>query len=133
MLMGDELKDGEAKTLNELLDEITNLRSEIKEIDEKRSNLKNKLNNCESITLYKLEEQGIDRIGNESCTVSIRKDIVPNVEDWDQVHMYVKKTGQFELLHRRMSSTAYKELQSMGSNVPGVKPRELIRINFRSK
>lgn len=121
------------KTLNELLDEITDLRSKIKQIDEDRSTLKLRLMDCEAITINKLQDQGIDRIGNDTCTVSIRKEIVPKVEDWDEVHAYVKNTGQFELLHRRMSSTAYRELQSMGSNVPGVKPTELTRINFRSK
>ena len=121
------------KTLNELLDTIAELRTDIKELDETRSTLKIKLMDYEAITINKLEEQGIDRIGNDTCTVSIRKEIVPAIEDWDEVYTYIKETGQFELLHKRMAATAYRELQSMGADVPGVKAKELPRSNFRSK
>ena len=121
------------KTLNELLDTIAELRTNIKELDETRSTLKLKLMDYEAITINKLEEQGIDRIGNDTCTVSIRKEIVPAIEDWDEVYTYIKETGLFELLHIRMAATAYRELQSMGSDVSGVKDKELTRINFRSK
>ena len=67
------------------------------------------------------------------CTVSIKKEIVPTVEDWDSVHQHIIDTGQFELMQKRMSATAYRELQQMGQEVPGVVPTELTRMNFRSK
>ena len=55
------------------------------------------------------------------------------MEDWDAVQRHVRDTGQFELLHRRMSATAYRELLTLNLTVPGVKSTELTRINFRSK
>ena len=48
-------------------------------------------------------------------------------------YQHLIQTKQFELLQKRMSATAFRELLQMGMNVPGVKATELTRVNFRSK
>jgi len=48
------------------------------------------------------------------------------------LHEHITETNQFELLQKRMSATAYRELVATGFDVPGVKSTELTRINFRS-
>ena len=65
--------------------------------------------------------------------LSIKEEIVPTVQDWDEVYKYLIQTKQFELIQKRMSATAFRELLQMGMNVPGVKATELTRVNFRSK
>ena len=42
------------------------------------------------------------------------------VEDWDKLYAYVKKTGSFELLQRRLSDAAIAERADAGKPVPGV-------------
>ena len=121
------------KQLNELLNKSADLRSKIRELGEQTKVFNIDLNICQAAIIKELEEQGVDRVGNDVCTISIRKEIVPKVEDWDQVYDYLLRTKQFELLHRKMTATAYRELQTSGIEVPGVKPMELTRINFRSK
>ena len=49
------------------------------------------------------------------------------------MHQHILDTKQFELLQKRMSATAWRELLQMGQAVPGVKATELTKINFRSK
>ena len=119
--------------MDDLLIELDSIRTAIQLLQKAEKIHKIEQMDLESAIINKLEEQGIDRIGNNICTVSIRKEIVPTIENWDEVYTYIKETGQFELLHKRMAATAYRELQSMGFDVPGVKPKELTRINFRSK
>jgi hypothetical protein len=58
---------------------------------------------------------------------------VPTVEDWDAVYKHLLDTKQFELIQRRMSAVAFRELLQMGRSVPGVKATELTKVNFRSK
>ena len=74
----------------------------------------------------------LDKISNDVCTISLKNEIVPTVENWDDLHEHIVKTGQFELLQKRMSATAYRELITAGMDVPGVKSTELTRVNFRS-
>ena len=121
------------KTINELLDDLYSIRTEVKSLQEQESELKRSQRELEATLMTKLDQQGVDRVGNDVCTVSLKKEIVPTVEDWEAVQRHVRDTGQFELLQKRMSAVAYRELRSMNLDVPGVKATELTRINFRSK
>ena len=121
------------KNLNELMDELASVRGEIKTIQEQEKVLKLNQNDLESAIMHKMEEQGLDQIANDVCTVSKKIETVPTVEDWEAVHKHILDTNQFELLQKRMSATAWRELLQMGQLVPGVKATELTKINYRSK
>ena len=123
----------EDKNLNTLLDELASIRGEIKSLQEQEKVLKLRQNDLDSEIIRKMEDQGLDQIANDVCTVSKKINVVPTVEDWDVVHQHILDTKQFELLQKRMSATAWRELLQMGQAVPGVKATELTKINFRSK
>lgn len=123
----------EKQTMDELLTELTEVRTSLKNLQEKERGFKSRKMELEARIVSSLKQQGIDRIGNASCTVSIKEEVVPTVEDWDQVYQHLLQTKQFELIQKRMSATAFRELLQMGMNVPGVKATELTRVNFRSK
>tara|TARA_R100000995_G_C3440578_1_gene103102 strand:- start:372 stop:740 length:369 start_codon:yes stop_codon:yes gene_type:complete len=118
--------------LTDLLAELATAREAIKELQAQEKVFKTEQRELEHKIAIRLQEQGLDKISNDICTVSIKTEIVPTVENWDDVFEHISQTNQFELLHKRMSSTAYRELIASGTNVPGVKSTELTRINFRS-
>lgn len=120
------------KKLNDLLVEVAKIRGEIKTVQAEEKSLKSQQRELESQISIRMQEQGLDKISNDVCTISLRNEIVPTVEDWDQLHEHITDTGQFELLQKRVSATAYRELITAGMDVPGVKSTELTRINFRS-
>jgi len=120
------------KKLNDLLSEVTKIRTEIKSVQSEEKLLKAQQRELESQISIRMQEQGLDKISNDVCTISLKNEIVPTVEDWDQLHEHIIKTNQFELLQKRMSATAYRELITTGMDVPGVKSTELTRVNFRS-
>ena len=64
------------------------------------------------------------------CTISLKTEIVPTVSDWDALCTNIFDTGQTELLQKRMSATAFRELLAMGQSVPGVRSTELDRLNY---
>ncbi len=111
----------EKQTMDELLTELTEVRTSLKNLQEKERGFKSRKMELEARIVSTLKEQGIDRIGNDNCTVSIKEEVVPTVEDWDQVYQHLLQTKQFELIQKRMSATAFRELLQMGMNVPGVK------------
>ena len=121
------------QTMDELLTDLTEVRMNLKNLQEKERGFKSHKMELEAKIVSTLKQQGIDRVGNDGCTVSIKEEIVPTVQDWDEVYKYLIQTKQFELIQKRMSATAFRELLQMGMNVPGVKATELTRVNFRSK
>ena len=121
------------KSMDTLLNELHEVRSNLKELLEKESALKKIKGELETELVIMLEGQGIDQISNDKATISIKKEIVPTVENWDVFQEYIAETGMFELMQKRASATAYRELQQMGQDVPGVRATELTKVNFRSK
>ncbi len=68
-------------------------------------------------TLPKSEASGV--AGKVARVTVINKE-VPQVSNWDLLYKHIKKTGQFELLGRRLSATAINERWEAGKEVPGV-------------
>ena len=117
----NELIEARAKVKNE----TATLNAELKELNKAKDELDYQL-------LTKLDEQGLSRTANDKASVSINQDTVPEVTDWDALYAHVLEQQDFSLLQRRVSSTAYKELLKLGEEIPGLQPREIRRINFRS-
>lgn len=44
----------------------------------------------------------------------------PEVEDWPTLYKHIQKTGEFELLFRRINTAAVKERWELSQKVPGV-------------
>lgn len=59
-------------------------------------------------------------IAGKLARVTVVTKEVPQVTDWEQLYKYVKKTGDFSLLQRRVGDAAIKERWENGKEVPGV-------------
>ena len=121
-----------AQKLNDLLAEYGTVRDGIKDLQAQEKELNTLKRELESQIAIRMTEEGLDKISNGGRTISLMNEIVPDVQDWDALQQHVAETGEFELLHRRVSATAYREKVALGTSVPGVADRELTRINYRS-
>jgi len=73
-------------------------------------------------TLPKSEASGVSgRLAN----VRIVSDEVPTVKNWEAFYAYVRKTGSFDLLQRRLAKEAVNERLEDRVKLPGV---EVIKI-----
>tara|TARA_B110000093_G_C12822251_1_gene347432 strand:- start:163 stop:528 length:366 start_codon:yes stop_codon:yes gene_type:complete len=106
-------------------DALSDVNAQLKELNKQKTELDYKL-------IEELDKQGLSRTANDSASVSINKDTVPEVDDWEVFYAHIIETQDFSLLQRRVSSTAYKELLKLEQPVPGLSPREVRRVNFRS-
>jgi len=119
-------------TLNELIEQRTALKAELDAVNSTVKAVKEQMDANEQLVFKALDEAGIKRIANDSASLSINESIVPEVVDWDKFHTYILDSGDFSLIQRRASSTAYNELLKTGASVPGIEPREVRRLNFKS-
>lgn len=119
--------------LDDKMNMLADTRAKLKVLLEQEKELKNVQNALEAEIAADMERQGLTQTGNEVCTISLKTETVPTVEDWDVLHQHISDTGRFELLQKRMSATAYRELIAMEPSVPGVRSTELTKVNYRSK
>ena len=120
-------------TLDDKMNMLTNTRAKLKTLLNQEKELKQVQNALEAEIAADMESQGLTQTGNDVCTISLKTETVPTVEDWDVLHQHISDTGRFELLQKRMSATAYRELIAMEPSVPGVRSTELTKVNYRSK
>lgn len=104
--------------LNDLKTQRLELQRQADAIEAQEKELKQKIID----TLPKSSATGI--IGKAYQVKVIEKDI-PQVDTendgWAKVQAYVKKTGNFDLLQRRLNDGLIRELWEAGKQVPGVK------------
>jgi hypothetical protein len=120
------------RTIDELIDRKRSIKSQMEKLNNELKGLREQENGIDLELLKKLDTEGLKKTANEVASVSIKEETVPDVHDWDALYAHIISTGDFSLIQRRVSSTAYRELLKLGENVPGLQPREIRRINFRS-
>lgn len=118
-------------TLDEIIETKIKIKNGIAEINDRLSELKKQEEDIDALLMQKMDDSGLARAANEHASVSLAKEIVPQVTDWDSLYSHIKTTGDFSLLQRRPSATAYRETQKLGLAIPGVEPREIRKIHFR--
>ena len=118
--------------INQLIEKRAENKYAMDELNRQLKELRETQNNLDVLLLKKMDAEGLSRTANTQASVSINEDTVPDVTDWEELYRYVTDTQDFSLIQRRVSSTAYKELLKLGESVPGLQPRVVRRINFKS-
>lgn len=126
MLDIDTAADGD------LLDRVVALREELAEISDQEKALKAEMGMIEAQLLKRMDERKTDRLSNDKLTASKQTSTEAKVVDWDAVFEFIKTSGDFSLLQKRISVTAFRELLTMGQ-VPGIIPEEYTKVGFRKR
>jgi hypothetical protein len=128
----EKINVDETSNINALIDERATIKAQMDGLNKRLKEFRAALDQVDILLLKKLDDEGLNRTANGIASVSINEDTVPDVADWDALYEHVIATKDFSLIQRRVSSTAYRELLKMGEAVPGLQPRTVRRINFRS-
>jgi hypothetical protein len=68
-------------------------------------------------------------IQGKVASVTLRKKIVASLKDDKKFFAYIKKTGDFDLLQRRLNDAAVQARWEQKKNVPGVEPFTTVTIS----
>jgi hypothetical protein len=116
---------------DELITELKKTKDQIRDLNNEVKELKGREDELARSLMTEMDKTGLKRMANDLATVSVATEIVPDPTDWDLFYQYIKDTGQFELLHKRISLPAFRELLQ-SQEVPGIQSRELMKLNFRT-
>ena len=119
-------------SIGDMIDQLVTLRDRKRELEAKLAEVEGEYKGVEEQLMEQLEAQGIEGSKGAKASCSITKNTVANVTDWDALFAYIKKTGFFHLLQRRVTDTSYRELLEAGKKVPGVEPFTKKRLNLRA-
>ena len=77
-----------------------------------------------------LSALGLNRASGMVATAGIKVSNIPLVEDWDMLQQHIKNTGEFDLMQKRISVTAWRARFEEGVDVPGVSKVEDVDISL---
>jgi hypothetical protein len=108
-----------------LIDAVYNLRAERLELARKVDALKNEEVQQKTRIMEILQSYGLAKASGQVATAGQVHKIEPTVVDWEALHGYIRENNRFDLLQKRISSPAWRELQDEGTLVPGTEPTEV--------
>lgn len=80
-----------------------------------------------------MSHAGITQAASDKASLSMKLVRHPAIDDWQAFYGYVAKTKQFELLHKRLSSTAFRERWEAGESIPGTSTSDVWELSVRRK
>ena len=128
--MATEVKYKFPKALGACADKLFELRNkrltEQKKVDEiaaEETALKNHI-------IENQPESEASGVAGKLARVTVVTKQVPQVKDWDAFYKYVKKTGSFDLMQKRLTDAAIKERWEAGKEVPGVEHFNAVSVSI---
>ena len=114
------------------IDNIWQLRDNKRQADLVVKAIEKDIEAAEIALLERLDKEGLDKASGKLGTISIGESLNGTIEDWDAFTAYLAKSKNFQLIQKRISDPAYRELLGMGKPIPGVKPFTKRKLNLRS-
>lgn len=127
-------------TIGTLTDQLGRLKEQhdaanalVKKAEEKVKKIAEKYNAKESELHQAMKDEGTELGSGRLYKGSVQKTVHPSVKDWNKLYAYIARTKSWDLLQRRMSSTAYRARLEDGKRVAGVESFTKLRIKLTKK
>jgi len=119
--------------INDLINQFVLIKGQKEDLAASIKTCNEELARIEADIMAKMAEAGINQAASDKATCSMKQVTHPAITDWDAFYNHVTTTGQFELLQKRLSSTAFKERWAAGDTVPGTSTTTLWELSVRRK
>jgi len=111
--------------LKDLIDMYVETKNAREELSSQVKEKTEKLTSLESDIMALMSDAGISKAASDKASCTMRMSKHPAIDDWQAFYGYVAATSQFELLHKRLSSTAFRERWEAGEAIPGTSVSEV--------
>ena len=100
--------------------ELVKAHEVLRELETKTNAQKAVVDALKSKLMQEMDEVGTTVVSADLGSVSIVETSVPTVRDWEAFYAHIMETGSWDLLQRRVSSTAWRSRLEAAQQVPGV-------------
>ena len=115
--------------INDLINDYVETKALKESLNDQVKGCNEKMAKIQADIMEQMATAGITKAASDKASCTMREVTHPAIEDWDAFYKHVAATGQFELLHKRLSSTAFKERWEAGEVVPGTSSTKLWELS----
>ena len=121
-------------TLEDRLTNLFNLREDLRAIDKQRAAVQEDFDRLEYEIIQEMGDLGLSNAGVEACTVSIKYEKYPKVDDMEAFVNWCSDNGRSDMIQKRVSKTAFDEYFSQSNEYPdGVETYDKVTLNMRRR
>lgn len=120
-------------TIGGCIDALYKLRKQRLNIEKEAEAVRKKENALENYILETFKKSDLDGARGKLAVVGITKSIVPVVNDWNKLYEYIKEKDAWDLLQKRVSTTAYRERLDANEGVSGVEAFVVTKLSLRKR
>lgn len=106
-------------SLGAKIDDLYRKRAARLELEKEVAAAKQQETELQDEIIHMLGDAGLGAGRGETATASLKTSTKPIVTDWSHVYQFIRDNDRFDLLHQRISSLAWSELEKDGILVPG--------------
>jgi hypothetical protein len=119
--------------ISELINQLISVKQQRTELAAKDSELSKEVSRLEADIMHAMTEAGTTKAASpEGHSAAMNKKTHPVIVDWNAFYEYVAKSQSFDLLHKRLSSTAFKDRWESGEVIPGTSTSEVWELSVRA-
>lgn len=119
--------------MNDLINEFVGLKAQREDLSEQSKKLTQRMAAIEAAIMEQMSTAGVSQISSDRASCTMRQVKRPVIKDWGMFYAHVAETKQFELLHKRLASTAFSERWEAGETVPGTDVSSVWELSVRRK
>lgn len=112
--------DNKPADLGLLADLYWEIREQRLALDKQSAELKQREDDLKTTITIGLQTYKLTAIGGQKVRLTLVRKEEPSCADWQSFYSYVKETGEFDLLYRRINPAAVKLRLADGQQVPGI-------------
>jgi len=117
-------------SLRELSDQLVIALAHQKALDKQAADQKEVVDNLKDAIICEMKELDLTSMTLPAARINLLKQTKPNVVEWDKLYSFIHQHTAFDLLHKRLSSTAWSDRLENGEDIPGITTFEttIIRV-----
>lgn len=119
--------------LGNLIDKLYDLEQERSKLSAAEKAIKAKIADLEETILKKFSKDALSAAAGTRAKLSVIYKTIPNVKDWDLLYAHIAKEDAWDLLQKRMSSSAYTARLEEGEEIPGTEKFTKLVLSTRKK
>lgn len=121
----------ETKEIGDLIAELDSAQTHRKALEAQAEVALKVEKELEWAIIKELADLKLEKASWHGITVEPKKETFPHVADWDKFWNFIYENKFLHLLEKRPSVTGYRELLTLGRDVPGVEPFAKTRLSVR--
>lgn len=121
-----------AKPLGQLVDELWEQRERKRQLNEHLKTIETGIDALTSELIERMEKEGLDKMSGKAASLTVSPSLNPNIEDWDAVCAFIKRSGNWQLIRRQLNPEPWRELMTTRGAVPGTTSFIKKTLNMRT-